>query len=63
MLAMAGLDAERLSATVPSGTVLGAIAPHVAADLGWRAGAVAVTGGHDHCCGVAGVRRHRRRDA
>jgi xylulokinase len=55
LLEMAGLDARRLSATVPSGTLLGAIAPQVAADLGLAAGAVAVTGGHDHCCGSLGV--------
>ena len=55
LLSLAGLDAERLSATVPSGTLLGEIAPHVAADLGLAAGAVAVTGGHDHCCGSLGV--------
>ena len=55
MLALAGLDAERLSATVPSGTLLGEIAPQVAAELGLAAGAVAVTGGHDHCCGSLGV--------
>jgi len=55
LLRLAGLEAERLSATVPSGTLLGEIAPQVAADLGLAAGAVAVTGGHDHCCGSLGV--------
>ena len=55
LLRLAGLDAERLSATVPSGTLLGEIAPQIAADLGLAAGAVAVTGGHDHCCGSLGV--------
>ena len=55
LLALAGLEAERLSATVPSGTLLGEIAPDVAANLGLAAGAVAVTGGHDHCCGSLGV--------
>ena len=55
LLALAGLDAERLSTTVPSGTLLGEIAPDTAVDLGLAAGAVAVTGGHDHCCGSLGV--------
>jgi xylulokinase len=55
LLQLAGLDAERLSRTVPSGTLLGAIAPQVAADLGLAAGAVAVAGGHDHPCGSLGV--------
>ncbi len=55
LLRLAGLDAGRLSATVPSGTLLGEIAPQVAAELGLAPGAVAVTGGHDHCCGSLGV--------
>lgn len=55
LLQMAGLEVERLSATVPSGTLLGAISPQVAADLGLAPGAVAVTGGHDHPCGSLGV--------
>ena len=55
LLRLAGLDAERLSATVPSGTLVGEIAPHIAASLGLAPGAVAVTGGHDHCCGSLGV--------
>ena len=62
LLRLAGLDAERLSATVPSGTLLGEIAPQVAADLGLAPGAVAVTGGHDHCCGSLGVGATRAGD-
>ena len=57
LLRLAGLDADRMSATVPSGTLLGDIVPQVATDLGLAVGAVAVTGGHDHCCGSLGCRR------
>jgi xylulokinase len=54
ILALAGLDAARLSRTAPSGTVLGEIAPAVAAELGLPRGALAVVGGHDHPCGSVG---------
>jgi xylulokinase len=54
MLDLAGLDAERLSRTAPSGTVLGEIAPDVAQELGLAPGAVAVVGGHDHPTGSVG---------
>jgi len=54
MLALAQLDAARLSPTAPSGTVLGEIAPAVAQELGLAKGAVAVVGGHDHPCGSVG---------
>lgn len=54
ILELAGLDAARLSPTRPSGTVLGEVAPAVAAELGLATGAVAVVGGHDHPCGSVG---------
>jgi xylulokinase len=54
MLELAQLDGARLSRTVPSGTVLGEIAPAVAQELGLAPGAVAVVGGHDHPCGSVG---------
>ncbi len=55
LLRLAGLDPARLSAAVPSGALVGEIAPQIAAELGLAPGAVAVTGGHDHCCGSLGV--------
>ena len=55
ILNLAQLDVNRLSPAVPAGTVLGEIAPQVAAELGLAPGAVAVTGGHDHPCGSLGV--------
>ncbi len=54
ILGLAGMDATRLSPTLPSGTVLGEVAPAVAAELGLAPGAVAVVGGHDHPCGSVG---------
>jgi xylulokinase len=54
MLDLAQLDAARLSRTLPSGTILGEIAPSVAAELGLARGAVAVVGGHDHPSGSVG---------
>jgi len=55
LLGLAGLDERRLSPAVPSGTVLGEVAPGIAADLGLAPGALAVTGGHDQCCGTLGI--------
>jgi xylulokinase len=54
ILELAQLDARRLSRALPSGTMLGRMAPAVAADLGLARGTVAVTGGHDHACGSVG---------
>ncbi len=54
ILALADLDASRLSRPVASGTVLGEIAPAVAAELGLPRGVLAVVGGHDHACGSVG---------
>jgi xylulokinase len=55
MLALAGLDESRLSPARPSGTVLGEIAPGIAADLGLAPGVLAVVGGHDQCAGTLGI--------
>ncbi len=54
LLELAGLDASRLSALAPSGTVLGEVARDVAETLGLAAGAVAVVGGHDQPSGALG---------
>ncbi len=54
ILEMAGLDRDRLSAVLPSGSVLGEVAAPVAKELGFSPGTVGVTGGHDQPCGALG---------
>ena len=54
ILNLAGLEAARLSQTVPAGTVLGEIAPGVALQLGLPRGTLAVAGGHDQPSGALG---------
>jgi len=54
ILALAQIDAERLSKALPSGSVLGEIAPSVAEELGLAPGAVGVVGGHDQPSGALG---------
>lgn len=57
LLAIAGLDREKLPATVPSGTVVGSLSEVMATELGLKAGIPIVSGAHDQCsngvgCGV-----------
>jgi xylulokinase len=54
LLCLTGLDRAKLPATAPSGTVIGQVAPHVAADLGLPAGIPIVTGAHDQCANAVG---------
>lgn len=54
ILALARLDTQRLSRTLPSGSPVGQIAASVAAELGLAPGAVGVTGGHDQPAGALG---------
>jgi xylulokinase len=54
ILSLAQLDVEQLSRALPSGSVLGEIAPSIAEELGMAPGAVGVTGGHDQPAGALG---------
>ncbi len=54
ILALAGLDAERLSRLLPSGAVVGELPAATAEALGLRPGVLAVTGGHDQAAGALG---------
>lgn len=55
LLGAVGLKPESLSPIVPSGQVVGAIAPEVARDLSLPSGLKLVTGGHDQACGALGA--------
>jgi len=51
---IAGLDPLKLPGVCPSGTVIVAVAPAVAAELGLPAGAAIVAGAHDQCANAVG---------
>ncbi|MBN1249199.1 MAG: hypothetical protein JXC32_16190 [Anaerolineae bacterium] len=55
ILAALDLSAERLATIRPSGHGVGRIRPDLAADLGFAAPPLVVTGGHDQACGALGV--------
>jgi xylulokinase len=55
ILAGVGLDPSRLAPPVPSGTVVGTIAPSIARRLGLPDGVLTVAGGHDQPCGALGA--------
>ena len=54
LLDLAGLEREKLPATVPSGLVIGTVAGAIAAELGLPAGIPIVSGGHDQVCNGVG---------
>ncbi len=54
LLQIAGLDRDKLPATVPSGTVVGTVSAHIAAELGLPTGVRIVTGAHDQCANAVG---------
>ncbi len=54
LLAAAGLEADRLARPVPSHTVVGTVAPHMAADLGLPPGVQIAIGAHDQCANAIG---------
>jgi xylulokinase len=54
LLDWAGLDREKLPATVPSGRVIGAVSRASAEELGLPAGIPILSGGHDQCCNAVG---------
>jgi xylulokinase len=54
ILDLAGLDEAKLSDTVPSGTTIGTVSPHMASDLGLPHGVAVVAGAHDQCANAVG---------
>jgi xylulokinase len=54
LIEAAGLDRSKLPATAPSGTVIGTVAAHIAADLGLPPGVQIVSGAHDQCANAVG---------
>jgi xylulokinase len=54
LLEAAGIDRSKLPATVPSGTVIGTVAAHIAAGLGLPPGVRIVSGTHDQCANAVG---------
>ncbi|MHB0876738.1 MAG: FGGY-family carbohydrate kinase [Anaerolineae bacterium] len=54
VLAASGLEGEKLPRLAPSGTVVGTVAPDVAAELGLAPGVAVVLGGHDQCANALG---------
>lgn len=55
ILALAGIERDKLAATAPAGTGLGEIAAKKAAELGLPRGVVVATGGHDQPMGALGT--------
>ncbi len=55
ILAALGMEDSRLAPPVASGTVVGEVAPSVAAELGLSQGVKVVAGGHDQPCGALGA--------
>jgi xylulokinase len=55
ILAGVGLHPSRLAPPVPSGTVVGTVAPSIARGLGLPDGVLVVAGGHDQPCGALGA--------
>jgi xylulokinase len=49
-----GLDRSKLPDTVPSGTVIGTVAAHIAAELSLPPGLRIVSGAHDQCANAVG---------
>ncbi len=54
ILDRAGLDRAKLPQTAPSGTAIGTVAAHIAAELGLPSGVSIVTGAHDQCANAVG---------
>jgi xylulokinase len=55
MLERAGVPAEKLAETAPSGTLVGEVPGAVCDDLGLPRGVLAAAGGHDQPCGALGA--------
>ncbi len=50
-----GIDRTRLAHPVPSGTIVGTLDPSTAKSIGFEAGVVMITGGHDQPMGALGA--------
>jgi xylulokinase len=55
LLALAGVDEDKLPKAVPSGTVVAKIMPSIANELGLPLKLIVVTGGHDQVCAATGA--------
>ena len=55
ILNKAGVDRASLAQLKPSGTIAGSVSQRVARKLGVPGDTLAVTGGHDQCCGALGA--------
>jgi xylulokinase len=54
LLAVSGLDREKLPDCVPAGTVVGTVAREIAGELGLAEGVLVVCGPHDQCANALG---------
>jgi xylulokinase len=54
LLALTGLEREKLPTTAPSGTVVGTVSLRLAGELGLPAGVAITTGAHDQCANAVG---------
>jgi xylulokinase len=54
LVALAGLDLEKLPRAVPSGACVGTVSPAIAAQLGLPAGVAILSGAHDQCANAVG---------
>lgn len=59
LLALAGIEREKLPKPVPSGTIAGVVSNQAAAELGLPKGVVVIVGGHDQCCNSLGAGIYR----
>lgn len=55
LLAMSGIERDKLGRTVASGEIVGTVTDTVATDLGLPKGVQVVAGGHDQCCNALGA--------
>jgi len=55
LLALAGIEREKLPRPAPSGTIAGTVSDKVAAELNLPKGVAVVVGGHDQCCNSLGA--------
>ncbi len=63
ILRLMGIDEDRLSNPVPSGTVAGKLSKSVAEEIGLGRRPLVVSGGHDQPCGVLGCAASRAGEA
>lgn len=55
LLSVSGLDADKLPAVAPSGSIAGSVSRAMASELGLPPDVVIVVGGHDQCCNALGA--------